>query len=390
MGVLVVGMHRSGTSALASALEAMGFTAGPPEGLMAVNRENPAGYYEQQSFAHFNEEVLAHLGGGWDCPPELQEGWSTNPSIAPLVARASKLVDSTFGSERFVLKDPRMAVLLPLWRRALLDRCSVTMIVRDPIEVAWSLLLRNGMPMLTGLALWSSYSRAALAGLAGLPVYVCSYEELLRTPRETLGAISESLKAWGELPVDIDLGAASGRIEPDLRRDTWPRDLSKLSDVPEEVIALDKYLKEQIGSHERFEVEEPRPPWWERPLLDERRAAWQLRRQAELDSQRIFTFQEQVSEFERSLALSAQRLADAEQRASSAEEQARVNAAVLQQMTAERDTQSQELLRTQAELTVWTSRWNEVERNLLVRIYNAVQRGMSKLAGLRQSSEPTP
>ncbi len=356
---------------------------------MAGNRENPAGYYEQESFAHFNDEVLVDLGGGWDCPPELEKGWSTNPFMAPQVARASKLVDSSFGSERFVLKDPRMAVLLPLWRRALLDRCSVTMIVRDPIEVAWSLLLRNGMPMLTGLALWSSYNRAALAGLAGLPVYVCSYEELLRTPRETLGAIAESLNGWGELPGEIDIESASSRIEPNLRRDTWPRNLSELSDVPEEVVALEKYLTELIGSHDRFEVEEPPAPWWERPLLDERRRAWQLQRQAELDNQQLFTFRQRVSDLEQSLAVRTQRLAESEQRASDAELRVSVNDAALQQMTAERDAHLQEVLRTHAELAVWTTRWDQIERNLPIRIYRALRRGMSRLDGLRHSSDPT-
>jgi hypothetical protein len=370
MGILVVGMHRSGTSALASALEAMGLTAGPAEGLMAANRDNPAGYYEQQSVADFNDEVLAHLGGGWDSPPQLEKGWSTNPSMAPYVVRASKLVDSLFGGEHFVLKDPRITVLLPFWRRALLDRFSVAMIVRDPIEVAWSLLLRDGLPPLTGLALWSAYYRAALAGLDGLPVHVCSYEGLSRTPTQMVESITESLKCWGELPGEIDINSASGRVEPNLRRDTWPRNRSELIEVPDDVVALDKLLAEKFGRHHRFEGEALPAPWWGEPLLEERRGVWQLRRQVE----QLVPLRQQLSEVERRLAEANQRIAETDQHVANIEQQLLGTNAALGQMTAERDAHLQEVLRTREELAVWRERWNGIERRVPTRIYRALQR----------------
>jgi hypothetical protein len=373
MGVIIVGMHRSGTSALAGALEAMGLTVGAPEGLMKVNRENPAGYYEQQSIADFNDELLAHLGGAWDCPPALAKGWSTSPALTPFVTRATKLVDS-YETERFLLKDPRTAVLLPLWRRAVIDRCSVVMIVRDPIEVAWSLLLRNGLPLLTGLALWSAYYRAALAGLDGLPVHICSYENLLRTPRQTLREVAESLQEWSELPGEIDIDVPTSRIQPDLRRDTWPRSEAEVLDVPEEVVALDKLLAERHGAHHRFEGEEPPVAWWERPLLDERRRAWELRRQN----------QDARDQFERKVAETNQLLVDSRQRITELEHKLLVTEGSLQQMsvsfqqmTLERDTHLQEVLRSHTELALWKQRWRRIERTLPMRILRAFQRGRS-------------
>jgi hypothetical protein len=347
---------------------------------MKVNRDNPAGYYEQQSIADFNDEVLAHLGGAWDCPPPLAKGWSTSPALSPFVTRATELVNS-YETESFLLKDPRTALLLPLWRRAVIDRCSVAVIVRDPVEVAWSLLLRNGLPLLTGLALWSAYYRAALSGLDGMPVHICSYESLLRTSRQTLSEVIESLQEWGELPVECDIDLAASRIQPDLRRDTWPRSQTELIDVPDEVVALDKLLAERLGAHHRFEGEEPAAPWWEGPILDERRRAWGIHKQLELRDQQLMTLRQQVTNLEERGEITNQQVAASNQRVADVEQRLQLSEIALQRMTNERDAQLQEVLRSHTELALWKARWNRIERSLPGRIYRALRHGRARFVG---------
>ncbi len=68
-GVLVLGMHRSGTSAVARLLDGLGLDAGPVEGLIGPTDHNPHGHFEVQALVDFNDRLLAELGGTWVAPP---------------------------------------------------------------------------------------------------------------------------------------------------------------------------------------------------------------------------------------------------------------------------------------------------------------------------------
>ena len=264
-------MHRSGTSAVAAALEALGLDVGATERQMPADAANPAGYFELQETGDLNDEILELLGGAWDAPPPLAGGWELDPAMAPYRRRAATIVGKRLTKNRWVVKDPRIALLLPLWRRAVLDRCAAVVIVRDPKEVAWSLALRSGMPILSGLALWSDYNRRALVGLSGLPVHVCSYDELITSPLETMTSIHASLTSWNEVSPDAPVEMAAARIQPELRRNTWPRDNADALEVPGEIERLAKFLTDLVGAHEVFEPGHPSPSPWEEALLVERR-----------------------------------------------------------------------------------------------------------------------
>jgi hypothetical protein len=283
VGVLIVGMHRSGTSAVGAALEAAGLSVGPTSGLVPTNLENPAGFYELQAIADLNDEILAHLGGVLYAPPERRGNWSVDPGLDVYLSRAREILVAAFPAPAFFLKDPRISLLLPFWRRVLLDRCAVVFVVRDPAEVAWSLALRDGIPVLAGLALWAEYNRSALDGMAGLPVHICHYADLVTDPAGGVAEVVASLGDWGELPPGGDLNAAIARVQPELRRNTRPQSELELVDVPGEVSSLYKLLIESRGRHDSFELSGLiEPGWWERPLLEERRsAALRLRTGAE-------------------------------------------------------------------------------------------------------------
>jgi len=240
---------------------------------MPADRGNPEGHLELEAVGDLNDEILVHLGGTWDGPPALPEGWATDPEMDAFVERARALVDASFEGNRFVLKDPRFALLLPLWRRALLDRFCAIVIVRDPVAVAWSLALRDGLSTLTSFALWSSYYRSALEGLSGLQVHVCNYAALVESPATVLPDVFAGLADWGELPGDADVEAAIARVKPGLQRNTWPRGQLEF-ELPAEVSALGKLLGELDGRHDSFDVGVlPERGWWEHDLLDERRIA---------------------------------------------------------------------------------------------------------------------
>jgi len=218
MGVLVLGMHRSGTSALAGALGAMGFGIGPPDDLMPADDGNPEGYFELLSIVRANDDLLAHFGGRWDSPPIFPHDWTKEDVAIQFVDAQRAALGELFGNDPYLLKDPRISILLPLWRQITNDKDCAVVIVRDPLEVAASLTRRDELRTLTGLALWATYNRAMLRDLQGARVHVCNYADLIENPSAVLTDIAASLGAWGEGPEDLDLTKAIAAIHPDLRR----------------------------------------------------------------------------------------------------------------------------------------------------------------------------
>jgi hypothetical protein len=221
--VCVTGMHRSGTSFVASALRALGVSLGDPDRLMRPGPDNPAGYYEVQSILDLNQELLAHLGGSWDAPPVLDPGWENDPGLAPFRDRAFEVLDESFGARHerpplIAFKDPRLSILLPLWR--LVTPIATTIVlVRDPAEVVASLGARRYRvdgPQAAGL--WLRYLFAATANDPGhlLVRYGDVFDDLPRTLR----AIAAHL---GIAPPDAAAEASAlSQLDPALRHHREP------------------------------------------------------------------------------------------------------------------------------------------------------------------------
>src|SRR5450631_2151240 len=91
--LMVVGMHRSGTSAVTGALGALGFTTPHQDDRMGWHEFNPD-HWESVSINRFDEGLLARLGGSWEAPPDLAPGWENGtelhqvPDPAAVVATA--------------------------------------------------------------------------------------------------------------------------------------------------------------------------------------------------------------------------------------------------------------------------------------------------------------
>src|SRR5690348_5945376 len=71
--ILIVGMHRSGTSALTRVINLHGVPLGRQ--LLEAAFDNEAGFWENQAVVQLHERILEHLGSSWDDPRELPSGW---------------------------------------------------------------------------------------------------------------------------------------------------------------------------------------------------------------------------------------------------------------------------------------------------------------------------
>lgn len=153
--MVVTGMHRSGTSLLAQLLEGLGADFGPQNERIAPGPDNPRGFVEMRRLVLLNDEILERSGGSWDEPPELPgEPNLRRPEWKRLRRDARFLIRGVFGWRgRGWVKDPRLALTLPFWRYAIrVD--GVVALVREPVAVADSLRLRDGMATDHALALY--------------------------------------------------------------------------------------------------------------------------------------------------------------------------------------------------------------------------------------------
>ena len=207
VALVVLGMYRSGTSAIARALNLSG--AYLPERVVAARLGiNPKGFWEAEAVTDLDARLLEHLGGEWNRVGfTLPEG---GPLVDEFLLNARDVLASEYGDARTILiKDPRICVLAPLWNRALQQngyRPAYVVLVRHPLETAGSLETQGDMPLATGLDLWLDYMQRveAFAQTCGQRVVYVRYDELLLDWRAVLRSVARRL----DVPLDLEGPAA--------------------------------------------------------------------------------------------------------------------------------------------------------------------------------------
>ncbi len=150
--VYVVGMHRSGTSAVAGMLGRLGLCVPWGDDLIPATATNAGGHWESKQLVGLNHRLLARHGGTWSAPPDLSAGWEFDPGLDDLAREAAALFESSLGSRPAAWKDPRLCVVLPFWQRVVRPPTAAVFVYREPLEVAASLTARNGFQRLHGCA----------------------------------------------------------------------------------------------------------------------------------------------------------------------------------------------------------------------------------------------
>jgi hypothetical protein len=212
--LIVVGMHRSGTSALCAALQVCGASFG--DNLLApMAGVNADGFWEDADVVALNEALLLTAGSAWylcDDGP-LTQDW-TSPEFAGAREEAGRILGRGFGAGPLeVVKDPRFCLTLPFW----LDVCAnlalaTTVCVADraPLEVAASLEKRDGFPPGYGLRLYRLY-RQGIAKYVLEDAIWLRYDDLMADPLSCMQRLAE------HLPLEVDEGALATAVRADLR-----------------------------------------------------------------------------------------------------------------------------------------------------------------------------
>lgn len=219
--VLVLGMHRSGTSALSGVLASLG--AKPPRTLLPQAKDNPKGFWESAELMKFHDRILASSGSRWNDWEEFNPDWLDSVVAEQFMDLLPSLIEQEFGDARLLLlKDPRMCRFVPFWLKALerLDISpKVVVPLRGPGEVARSLQVRNGFGPSRAMLMWLRHVLDAESSTRQAARSFIHYDDLLGDWRGQVKKIGSEL--------DIK----------------WPRWSSSVE------IEVDNYLSDELRHH---------------------------------------------------------------------------------------------------------------------------------------------
>lgn len=210
--ILVLGMHRSGTSAVAGALKLLGAT--PPAHVLPAASDNPSGFWEAMSILGANDWILSKGGATWyDClrfdADTLDAQTRTTALTFIMLCMMTEFRDAPLP----LIKDPRLCLLMDLWLPALRARAVspvALLVLRSPEAVAESLAARDDLPIAISAALWLRHMLDAEYATRGCRRHILAYDDLLRDWRSALTLTGQRAGiAW---PVDLQA------VAPDMDR----------------------------------------------------------------------------------------------------------------------------------------------------------------------------
>ena len=205
--IVILGMHRSGTSALARILNLLGCDI--PRTLIEPNEGNEKGYWESPLINRLNDDVLASGGMSWRDWRDFDKDWHEDQKHIEFKSRALNILENEFGSSNlFVLKDPRISRLAIFWSRVLKDfkaNMLTVCLVRNPLEVAASLHKRNNIEPIISYLIWLRYILDAEFYTRGTPRLFVNFDGLLANWRRETERVSKRLKiSWPILPAQVE------------------------------------------------------------------------------------------------------------------------------------------------------------------------------------------
>ena len=189
--ILILGMHRSGTSALTGVLNLLDVYLGSD--LMEGNSANQKGYFENNHFYQVNEKLLSMIDSSWDDVFFNDEKIKSIEKFDDLKSVIQKEFEF---ANIFAIKDPRLIYLFPIYKKVLESlQIDIKIILpyRNPVEVANSLNRRDSMSKEKGLLLWAYHFLLAEKHSRGYDRVFISFDELIQNTDSAIEKISQSL-----------------------------------------------------------------------------------------------------------------------------------------------------------------------------------------------------
>lgn len=218
--LVILGMHRSGTSSVAGALSLLGAAA--PKTLLEPAPDNPKGFWESREIVQFNDRVLQAGQSWWNDWRDFDFDKISKADVQAFQEEIPALLSSEFDeASTIVLKDPRLCRLWSLWEPAVQQagyRPLYVIPLRSPLEVAKSLAARNGFSLAEGMVLWLQHVLEAERTTRGAPRCILMWEDFMQDWREEVHKLEKAI-AWRAPTRNPETEAAVDEfLAPDLRR----------------------------------------------------------------------------------------------------------------------------------------------------------------------------
>ena len=206
--LLVLGMHRSGTSAATRVVNLLGADLG--NNLIEPGADNPDGFWEHTEAVRINDALLEGLGRTWYDMREMPQDWQSTEAAEDALAQVETLIRQNFRpGSLWAIKDPRMCLTAPIWIRALRGlgfAVDCLFVVRNPREVVDSLHVRNNWVRGPLYLMWVQYLMEAEAASRDERRTLITYDELLTDWRGTMERVAAELGlVW---PVTLEAATA--------------------------------------------------------------------------------------------------------------------------------------------------------------------------------------
>jgi glycosyltransferase involved in cell wall biosynthesis len=189
--IIILGMHRSGTSALTRMISLLG--AALPKKILGANASNITGHWEPERLVMLHDRMLVEAGSHWD-------DWRTLDLAALAPSRAnyyraeiSRILEEEYGdAPLIVLKEPRICRFVPLYIEILEGlgyELKFIHIMRNPLAVSASLEKRDRISPSLANVFWLRHVLDAEAATRGYCRVFVSYEALLNGWRSIINMI---------------------------------------------------------------------------------------------------------------------------------------------------------------------------------------------------------
>lgn len=215
----MLGMHRSGTSALARVINLLGIDLGSQ--LVPAGVDNPKGFWEHKDIVQVHERLFEALDTWYDDTLILPPRWTEFESVDVCREGIKRIVRDDLAPRGFWgFKDPRTCRLLPLWQELFVElrvSPSYVLMLRNPWEIAYSLAVRNGFAVNKSLLLTLLHLLEAEHHTRGGVRAVVTYDELMQDWRATTARLGAALGLDVQTPSEASAVEIDSFIDPRLR-----------------------------------------------------------------------------------------------------------------------------------------------------------------------------
>jgi hypothetical protein len=194
--IVVLGMHRSGTSTVTRGMQVLGVELG--DNFIPPQDDNVTGFWEDADLNEFNIKLLKHLHSEWYSLKPIEPADVQNLREHGYIQRAIDILQRKMDHRHaFGFKDPRVAKLLPFWKEVFATaqwKVSYVTVIRHPLSVCKSLEKRHGFDFTMTSLLWLEHVISSIVNTVGTNCVLVDYDQLLQSPGETLNKIAEALQ----------------------------------------------------------------------------------------------------------------------------------------------------------------------------------------------------